>query len=236
MTVKNPARRERRPISGQRWSLGALAAALLLAMASAAVAAAAAAPRLGDAEAADVARIERYLNNIRTMTARFLQVTSEGGYAEGTLFLSRPGRLRIEYDPPVPVLIVADGRWMHFCDFEIGQVNRLRITDTPAAVLVREKVDLGEDIRVASFERGPGTIRMTVEDAANPESGGLTLTFSDKPLMLRQWMVSDAHGVETTVAISDTRRDVPLSTEFFEFPPKGFEFRCRTEPRVPFGQ
>lgn len=227
MTWKTPARRGRRPSSGGRRYFGALAVALLLAVASG-PAAVATAPRIGDAEAADIERIERYLNNIRTITARFLQSTSEGGYAEGTLFLSRPGRLRIEYDDPVPVLIVADGRWIHFYDSELGQVNRLPITDTPAAILLREKVDLGEDVRVTSFERGPGTIRITVEDAANPESGALTLTFSDKPLMLRQWMVSDAQGIETTVAIYDTRRDVPLS-------PKLFEFRDPTKPRVPFG-
>ncbi|MEE9139446.1 MAG: outer membrane lipoprotein carrier protein LolA [Alphaproteobacteria bacterium] len=233
MNPKDPSlRRPRHGARGRRTRL-ALAGAPLLAAAllltTPLEAAPKAGPALDQAEVADIARIERYLNNMRTMTARFLQSTSEGGYAEGTVFLSRPGRLRIEYDPPVPVLIVADGTWIHFYDAELGQVNRLRLTETPAAVLVRERFDFDEEVKVTAFKRGPGTIRLTLEDSANPESGTLTLVFSDRPLMLRQWVVNDAQGVETTVAIYDSRRDVPLA-------PMLFEFHDPTKPRVPFGQ
>ncbi len=183
---------------------------------------------LGQEDREDLERIERYLNNVRTMTARFLQSTSEGGYAEGTLFISRPGRLRIEYDPPVPVLIVSDGEWIHYFDEEIRQVNRLRLSETPAQLLVRNRLQLGEKVRVVGFERGPGTIRVTLEDMDHPDAGRLTLVFADRPLMLRQWKVTDAQGVETTVAIYDTHKDVPLN-------PTLFEFEAPADARVPFG-
>jgi len=178
----------------------------------------------------DIKRIERYLNNIRTMTARFLQSTSKGGLAEGTLYLARPGRLRVEYDPPMPVLIVADGTWLYYYDSELGQVNRMRLSETPAAALVRAHYDFSTgDLRVAGFKRGPGTLRLTLENMKNPDSGRLTLTFSDHPLILRKWKVLDAQGVETTVSLLDTRRDVPLA-------PKLFEFHDPTKPPIPFGQ
>jgi outer membrane lipoprotein-sorting protein len=185
-------------------------------------------PGWSEEDAADIARLERYLNNIRTMRARFLQTTSDGGYAEGTLYIARPGRLRIEYDPPVPVLIVSDGTWLHYYDDELRQANRLRLSDTPAAVLVRDRFDLGDTLSVVDFERGPASLRITLEDPANPDAGRLTLTFSDRPLVLRHWIVIDPQGIETKVALYDTRRDVVI-------PPQLFEFEDPTKRRPPFG-
>src|SRR3972149_6806408 len=82
-----------------------------------------------DAKAADLARIEKYLNNMRTMSAHFFQSTSGGG-AEGTLYLARPGRLRVEYSPPTPVLIVSDGNQVHYYDFELNQVSTIGLSAT----------------------------------------------------------------------------------------------------------
>ena len=185
-------------------------------------------PVLSPEDAADIARIERYLDSIRTMTARFLQSTSDGRFAEGKLYISRPGKLRIEYDPPVPILIVSDGTWIHYFDSELGQVNRLRVSETPASVLVRQRLGIGDTVRVTSFRRGAGTLRITLENIATPEAGRLSLTFADHPLMLRQWAVVDAQGIETKVALYDNRRDMPLAPTLFRF----------SQPRrtqVPFG-
>jgi len=190
--------------------------------------AAAADVKAGDTKAADLARIEKYMNNLRTMSAHFYQSTSDGGQAEGTLYLARPGRLRVEYDPPTPVLIVSDGNQIHYYDSELNQVSTVSLSSTPAAVLVRDKYDLSGDIRVTDYERGPGVIRVTLQDTKNPDAGKLTLIFQDDPLALRQWKVIDPQGIETVVALSDSRRDVALS-------PKLFDFTDPTRPVSPFG-
>ena len=182
-----------------------------------------------DAKAADLARIEKYLNNMRTMSAHFFQSTSDGGEAEGTLYLARPGRLRVEYSPPTPVLIVSDGNQVHYYDFELNQVSTIGLSATPAAVLVREKYNLSNgDIHVTEYERGPGVIRVTLQDSKNPDVGSLALTFQDSPMTLKQWKVTDAQGVVTTVALSEARQDVALS-------PKLFDFTDPTRPVSPFG-
>ena len=182
-----------------------------------------------DSKAEDLARIQKYLNNMRTMSAHFFQSSSDGGEAEGTLYLARPGRLRVEYSPPTPVLIVSDGNQVHYYDSELNQVSTIGLSSTPAAVLVREKYDLTNgDIRVTHYERGPGVIRVTLQEAGKPDIGTLALTFQDKPLILRQWKVTDPEGVVTTIALSDTRQDVALS-------PKLFQFTDPTRPTSPFG-
>jgi outer membrane lipoprotein-sorting protein len=217
--------------------LRALAGAVLMAFAltalphadaSAAAAATAPAAVHSKQDAADVARVEKYLNSLRTMTARFLQYAPDGSTAEGTLYLSRPGRLRLEYDPPTPVLIVSDGRLIHYYDSELKQVSTVRLSETPAAVLVRDKYDFSKDIRVVALQRGPGVLRMTLQDVDNPDTGRLTLTFQEDPFVLKQWKVVDAQGQTTTVALSDSRRDVTLAPDLFEFVDP-------TKPRAPFG-
>src|SRR5690554_6153799 len=103
-----------------------LAAAALLG----ATAGTAGAGNLTAEDQADVQRIEAYLNSIGSMRARFLQVDSSGGNVQGTLYILRPGRLRFEYDAPSPILIVADGTWVHYHDKELDQTTRALISDT----------------------------------------------------------------------------------------------------------
>ena len=100
---------------------------------------AASAAVLSDADRAAVARVERYLNDIQSLRARFLQVAPDGSLSQGRFFMKRPGRLRFEYDPPTPLLVITDGIWVIFYDHEIDQVSRVPLSSTPLEVLVRER-------------------------------------------------------------------------------------------------
>ena len=170
-----------------------------------------------DTKSADLARIEKYMNNLRTMSTHFQQSASNGNQAEGMLYIERPGRLRVEYDPPTPVLIVSDGDQVHYFDSELKQVSTVSLSDTPANVLIRDNYKFGSDVTVSDYEKGPGTIRVTLQDPENRDAGALTLTFQDNPLVLKQWKVKDQQGIETTVTLEDPRRDVALSPKLFEF-------------------
>lgn len=185
---------------------------------TAALAAQPAAAVLSAADRADVARVERYFNAVRTLKARFLQIASTGQTAEGNVWLKRPGRMRIEYDPPVPILIVADGTWLIYSDRELGQVSYLPLGSTPAGILVEDEIRLnGGSLTITGFEHEAGVIRITLVRTASPGDGSLTLVFSDNPLQLRQWRVVDAQGVVTTVSLSDVRTGVSIDSSLFEF-------------------
>src|SRR5262249_37609976 len=101
MKLLRPSRRE---------FLVAFAAAPLVATVPAFAADPPPAPSLSAADKADIARVEAYLNALRTMQAHFLQVAENGATAQGQFYLSRPGKLRLEYDPPVPILMISEGR------------------------------------------------------------------------------------------------------------------------------
>lgn len=194
----------------------AVTAVVLLAMPGAGTAAAPA--PLSAGEQALVGRIEAYFNGVRTMRARFLQSASTGQVAEGTVALQRPGRMRIEYDPPVPVLIVADGTWLIYHDRGLNQISYLPLGQTPAGILVEDKIDLdGGGLTIVDFSRAAGVVRITVVRTQSPADGSLTLAFSESPLELRQWRVVDAQGVATTVSLSEIATGMKLDAELFRF-------------------
>jgi outer membrane lipoprotein-sorting protein len=166
----------------------------------------------------EIGRIEAYLNGLVTLEARFLQVTSTGEYAAGKVYIQRPGRLRIEYDPPVPVLIVANRGLLNYLDKELEQVSRVPLDSTPAGLLVRDRISLlSDEFIVTDFERESQALRLTVVHASDPQEGSLTLVLADRPLELKKWMVTDAQGVTTTVSLMDARVGIRPDPELFEF-------------------
>ncbi|MGZ9034717.1 MAG: LolA family protein [Rhodospirillales bacterium] len=194
------------------------AVVMVLAVAGGTSAAAPAPAALTPQEGALVGRIEAYFNGVRTMRARFLQVASTGQTADGSVALQRPGRMRIEYDPPVPVPIVADGTWLIYHDRQFNQISYLPLGSTPAGILVEDEIDLdGGSLTITGFSRAAGVIRISVVRTATPADGSLTLVFSETPLQLQQWRVVDAQGVATTVSLSEIETGVKLDPELFRF-------------------
>ncbi|MGD9537780.1 MAG: outer membrane lipoprotein carrier protein LolA [Alphaproteobacteria bacterium] len=167
-------------------------------------------------------QVEAYLNDVRSLRARFIQLAPDGGVAEGDFYLRRPGRLRFEYDAPVPILIVGDGFLLHYHDKELGQINEWPIFDTPIGSLSRDKVGFGDDLVVTEVATDPGRITVTVVRRDDPGEGSLTLFFTRDPMRFVQWRVKDAQGQVTTVVLEDLEINVQVSAELFVWnPPKG---------------
>lgn len=194
---------------------------LVLALALAAIPAWAQQPtpaNLSADDQADVLRIERYLNRIKTMQARFLQVSSDGDYSEGNLYFSKPGKMRLEYDAPKQVLIVSDGVNLAYVDKELEQASYFDLESTQASILLRDVISFSAgDVIITAFERGPGVLRMTLIKGNDPLEGNITLIFSDRPLGLKKWTVTDAQGIVTNVSLLGPRFGGKLDPELFDY-------------------
>lgn len=188
-----------------------LGSAALLAAGAAAPALAA----LSGEDMRDLARISNYLNGIDTMQGNFVQVGHDGELSEGEFYMRRPGRIRFEYRPPNPALVVADGVWVGVYDKRLNTLDRYPLNSTPLDLLLRERVDLRKEGAVQAIERGDGVMRVLAIDPDNAEQGSITLVFADNPLELRQWIVVDAQGLTTTVALSEMRANVKLDPNLF---------------------
>jgi outer membrane lipoprotein-sorting protein len=165
----------------------------------------------------DIARIETYLNGLRSLTARFVQVAPNGSVSEGTAWLERPGRMRFQYDPPSPLLLVAGHGLVVFHDSSINQTSNIPIGQTPLGILLADHVDLSGPVRVLALQRQPGEIDLTVNRAASPGDGNLTLIFQDQPLALRAWIVTDAQRQETRVTLTNVQFGGRFAPGLFEF-------------------
>jgi len=176
-----------------------------------------AAPALSAEDNALVAAVERYLNEMTTLRAKFVQVSSDGGYAEGMFWLRRPGLARFEYAPPVNLLLVADGLWLIFFDADVDQVTHLPISTGPFRFLLDDHASLTEDVEITALAREAGVVRITMADPENRGEGSETLALEEFPMRLRQWQVVDAQGRETRVTLGDEVYGLELDRDLFYF-------------------
>lgn len=198
----------------------ALAAPLLAVIAAslAALPAAAAQRPLTDPEAVgEINRIEGYLNGIRTMQSRFIQINPDGSAWNGNLYVRRPGRFRFEYDPPIPHLLIANGSWLFHVDRALQETNVIPLAKTPAQFLVREDVSLKNDFTITKLEQSQGIVQIGLVTRDSPELGEVTLTFTDKPLELRKWTVRDMQENITQITLQNTRYGVNLNPDMFKY-------------------
>ncbi|MEQ8666924.1 MAG: outer membrane lipoprotein carrier protein LolA [Rhodospirillales bacterium] len=190
-----------------------LAVAILIA---APVAQATSPDSLSPQDLADIERIEAYLNSFDSLEARFVQMSSTGQVAEGDFLLSKPGKLRIDYDPPVPMQIIANGLFLVYEDTELEQQTHVPLASTPVGILVNEDITLNNDeIAVTAVDRGAAFIEVAVIRKDEPNAGEVRLVFSDRPLALKRWVVTDAQGVRTNFALLGALTGVDIDPDLF---------------------
>lgn len=168
-------------------------------------------------DAALLQEIERYLNGITTLEARFTQIAPSGEAASGKLYLERPGRMRFDYDPPSKILLIATDWRLVFLDGSIRQVNTLPLAETPLGFILERKVSLGNGIEAVDLQEGGGEVALTVARSGKADQGHVTLYFARSPMELRRWSVTDAQGLVTTVILEDLRTGMRLDRELFRF-------------------
>ena len=173
---------------------------------------------LSDAETAALKKAEATLNSVKTMKARFLQVNPDGSSHEGDIYISRPGRMRLIYDPPTPILMVADGAFLIYVDTEMKDASHIALDDTPAGILLKDNLSFSDPVvKLNGVKLGPGTVEISASMTKDPSAGKLTMVFSDAPFELKQWRVVDAQNKEVSVTIYDAKTGVSLDRNLFHY-------------------
>ncbi len=163
----------------------------------------------------DVLRVQDTLDAIETVRSGFVQLASNGAIARGTLWLARPGRLRVEYEPPIDDLLVATGVYLIRYDAEMRQSTYLPLDSTPAAVLLDKELSLTEHVEVLQVQRTEQLIHIEVRDTDAPEAGSIFLSFSKDPMQLAEWTVVDAQGGSTNVRLIQPEFNIELPDDLF---------------------
>jgi outer membrane lipoprotein-sorting protein len=182
-----------------------------------------AAYRITEQDRADIVRIEAYLNTIESLRSKFVQLSTGGRVAEGTIYIERPKRLRLQYRNPSNIQVYANGNWLAHVDTDLEAVWHVPLKATPAAFLVRDQIKLSGDVTVERVIRDARTISVSLVQAEEPDAGRFVLTFSDSPLALRKWTVTDVQGISISVSLVAPDFNVAIPRDVFIFDESKFE-------------
>jgi len=165
---------------------------------------------------AEIDRVEAYLNGIKSLQARFIQTWPNATSSAGTLWMDRPGRLRLQYAPPSPLtLIAADGTLLIYDSANQGTTT-LPLARTPLSILLAQTISLKASVTVTRVESTPAELTTTMVKTAAPRQGSLTLLFSRAPLTLQSIRIVDAEGHVTDLRLLDLLPNRPIDPALFE--------------------
>jgi len=173
------------------------------------------------ATSGELKAVETSLSATQSMTADFLQTDGKGRQMAGTLSLKRPGKIRFAYGGGVNALLVADGKTLHYLDYDVAQHSKWAIGSSPLAVLLAPNPDLGRIARIVPSNNAQVVV-VRARDARRPEFGTLVLAFvrsggAPGGLRLEGWTAIDAQNNKTTVRLSNQRFNVAVPDSAFSF-------------------
>ena len=164
-----------------------------------------------------LSELSRYLNSISTLAADFTQINADGSIATGKLYIRRPGRVRFEYSPPDKSLVIAGGQQVAIFDAKSNQPpEQYPLKRTPLNLILAENIDLGRARMVVGHKEVEKTTRVIAQDPDNPSYGTIELVFTGSPVELRQWIITDDMGSQTTVILGDMTKGGNMPASYFD--------------------
>ena len=150
-------------------------------------------------------KVERFFNNLKTMEGEFIQVSPSGIISNGKIFIDLPGKIRLDYFKPNNLLITCKGFWLVIQDRKLQSSNNIPIKQTPFGIFLEKEINFKNKKIILNLEQKLGIITLKIQLTENVQAGQLTLEFSEKPFMLKKWIIKDMIGEETTVLIQNTK-------------------------------
>jgi outer membrane lipoprotein-sorting protein len=166
-------------------------------------------------QATSIQHITDYINGLKNLQGDFTQISPKGNVSRGVFFISKPGKMRFEYAPPNPFLIVADGIWLTIKNRAKEKGDQFPLSETPLRLVLGNKVDLLKDANILAFEESDGMTSVTLEDKEGVLGGKLILIFDQNQKTLQQWVIIDSKGRRTTVSLENIVAGVKPDPQLF---------------------
>lgn len=168
------------------------------------------------AEKISLNKLSAYLNKFTTAQGGFTQINNDGTISTGTIFIKRPGRVRFEYNPPDKSLVMAGGGQVAIFDGKSNQgPEQYPLKRTPLNLILQKNVNLARAKMVVAHTSDGKSTTVVAQDPKHPEYGQIRLLFTSNPIELRQWVIVDGTGGETTLILNELTKGVKLSTMLF---------------------
>jgi outer membrane lipoprotein-sorting protein len=165
---------------------------------------------------AEINRVQAYLNGIKTLQAHFVQVWPNGTTSEGTLWMDRPGRLRLQYAPPTPLTLIAAQGTLLIHNTSNQGTTTMPLARTPLSILLAPTISLSGSVTATNIQNTRGGLTITLVRTNAPRQGSLTLFLSRTPLTLGSIRVVDAEGHVTDLTLLALNPNVPINPAIFQ--------------------
>lgn len=151
--------------------------------------------------------LSNYLNQLTSAEGSFTQINADGTISTGTLYIRRPGKVRFEYNPPEQALVMANNGAVVVFDRKLGgDPETYPLDRTPLGLILARNVDLARANMVVAHGYDGTATTVTAQDPEHPEYGSIQLKFTGDPVELRQWVITDDGGGQTTVVLGALER------------------------------
>lgn len=170
---------------------------------------------LSVADRALVDRAVAYLQNLNEAKGRFVQTDPRGSVTQGSVYLKRPGKARFDYEPPSGLLVVSDGAVVSIHDKRLKTFESYPLQATPLALFLARQIRLDKGVVISRVTRLADGFSITARDGKKEAEGQITLTFSDNPMTLVGWTVTDAQGQSTRIRVTGLTRASGLASSLF---------------------
>jgi outer membrane lipoprotein-sorting protein len=163
-----------------------------------------------------VEKVNAYFNTMTNLEGLFLQTDANDERKKGKFFLERPGKVLFDYARPSRMKIISDGEYLAIENHDLRTSDRYPLESTPFRLLLKEKVNLVQDARIIAIDQGESIVVLTVEDKES-RGGQIRLFFDSPDLQLREWIITDAQGLNTRIELAELENDKEADPKLFEF-------------------
>ena len=159
--------------------------------------------------------VSNAMSDVKTASGKFEQLAPDYSVSTGSFALSRPGKVRFDYDDPTPLVIVSNGATVAMQDSELETTDRVPLGSTPLSLLLDDSLDFENEARVLDVVRANGRIAVTLQDRSGEMDGTLTLILSDTTRELLGWRTEDSGGNITSVQLIGVEYGKKLNPRLF---------------------
>ena len=171
-----------------------------------------------DAKQTDTVKlVNKYFGDLKGLKGTFVQTQTNAKPMKGKFYVMRPGRFRFDYSAPSKQVIVSDGEYLAIQDLDLNNEDRVALDQTPFRLLLRKDVDLIRDALIVEVQQADDLIVLGIQDKSPDSPGRIKLFLSTKPaLELKEWVTTDAQGIDTRIEVADLVRSDTLDEKLFK--------------------
>ena len=168
------------------------------------------------AQKVSLSALSQYLNDFTTATGEFTQINSDGTISTGQIYIHRPGRIRFEYNKPDNSLVMAGGGKVAIFDPKSNTPpEQYPLRRTPLSIILARQVDFTRSGMITGHSSDGKTTTIRAQDPEHPEYGHIDMVFTSSPVELRQWVITDDSGTQTTVVLGELNKGGNMRPSLF---------------------